>query len=160
MFRCWCLATMLSFLVIPEATAQEHPGAESYRQVCQLCHGERGRGDIAPALVPMGFDAEYVLAVVREGYGQMPPISQRELSDDDVRQAVGYLESLSSGSAGQAEASYDGPRTPQGPHSKAGAQDAIRTFPVVGRGAGTRLEAGSSGSPGGHPARAANSAGG
>ena len=111
MFRWWCLATMLAFLVIPEATAQEHPGAESYRQVCQLCHGERGRGDIAPALVPMGFDADYVLAVVREGYGQMPPISQRELSDDDVMQAVGYLESLSSGSTGQAEAGYDGPRT-------------------------------------------------
>ena len=79
--------------VVGTTEAQEHPGLESYRQVCQLCHGERGRGDIAPVLVPLGFDAEYVLAVVREGYGQMPPISQRELSDDDVRQVVAYLES-------------------------------------------------------------------
>ena len=67
MFRWWCLATMLAFLVIPEATAQEHPGAESYRQVCQLCHGERGRGDIAPALVPLGVDADVGLAGVGVG---------------------------------------------------------------------------------------------
>ena len=98
----------------PIAAAQDHPGVTPYRQVCQLCHGEGGRGDIAPALVPLGFDAEYVLAVVREGYGQMPPISQRELSDDEVRRAIGYLESLSSGSSGAAGLSYEGPRTPDG----------------------------------------------
>ena len=76
------------------AAVQGHPGAEPYRQVCQFCHGAAGRGDIAPALVPFGFDAEYVLAVAREGYGQMPPISRRELDDDAVRQVAGYLEAL------------------------------------------------------------------
>ena len=100
--------------VVGTTEAQEHPGLESYRQVCQLCHGERGRGDIAPVLVPLGFDAEYVLAVVREGYGQMPPISQRELSDDNVRQVVAYLESLSSSASGSTQTEYDGPRTPEG----------------------------------------------
>ena len=80
-----------ALLASPPAAAQDHPGAAAYRQVCLLCHGTAGRGDIAPPLVPLGFDADYVLAVVREGYGQMPPISTRELSDDDVRQAVGYL---------------------------------------------------------------------
>ena len=64
--------------------------------------------------MPLGFDAEYVLAVVREGYGQMPPISQRELSDDNVRQVVAYLESLSSSASGSAQTEYDGPRTPEG----------------------------------------------
>ena len=57
-----------------------------------------GRGGAAtsrPGLVPLGYDAEYVLAVVREGYSQMPPISTRELSDDEVRQVVGYLHELS-----------------------------------------------------------------
>ena len=78
------------------AEAQDHPGAGPYRQVCQLCHGTAGRGDIAPALIPFGFDAEYVLAVVREGYGQMPPISRRELDDDAVRQVAAYLEALTS----------------------------------------------------------------
>ena len=125
------------------AAAQEHPGAEPYGQVCELCHGAAGRGDIAPALVPFGFDADYVLAVVREGYGQMPPISRRELDDDAVRQVAGYLEVLTSPPApaagaaaaeteagatqpveaesgtGRAEGAaatvgYGGPRTPEG----------------------------------------------
>ncbi len=112
------------------AAVQDHPGAEPYRQVCQFCHGAAGGGDIAPALVPFGFDAEYVLAVAREGYGQMPPISRRELDDDAVRQVAGYLEALTSppavveaGLAGAAaaealeqaaDAAYDGPRTPEG----------------------------------------------
>lgn len=96
MFRLCVLVIVGILAVNGEGAAQDHPGGEPYRQVCQLCHGERGRGDIAPALVPIGFDTDYVLMVVREGYGQMPPISERELSDDDVRQVVAYLESLSS----------------------------------------------------------------
>ena len=102
--------------VVGTTEAQEHPGVESYQQVCQLCHGERGRGDIAPGLVPLGFDAEYVLAVVREGYGQMPPISQRELSDDNVREVVGYLESLSSSGPVVAESSSTTTNIPATPN--------------------------------------------
>ena len=94
-----CTAAGVLGPAVPAAGAQDHPGAEPYRRVCELCHGAGGRGDIAPGLVPLGFDAEYVLAVVREGYSQMPPISTRELTDDEVRQVVGYLEVLSSPSA-------------------------------------------------------------
>ena len=132
------LAAVLDVILLAavpvSAAAQDHPGAQPYRQVCQLCHGDGGRGDIAPALVPFGFDADYVLAVVREGYGQMPPISRRELDDDAVRQVAGYLEVLTSppaapeseeaeveaaeaGSRRQEpadDARYDGPRTPEG----------------------------------------------
>ena len=132
------LAAVLGVILLAaapvSAAAQDHPGAQPYRQVCQLCHGDAGGGDIAPALVPFGFDADYVLAVVREGYGQMPPISRRELDDDAVRQVAGYLEVLTSPPAAReneeaeveaaeaggrqqetaAEASYDGPRTPEG----------------------------------------------
>ena len=90
-----CLASVVLSTAAPAAAAQDHPGAEPYQRVCQLCHGAGGRGDIAPGLVPLGYDAEYVLAVVREGYSQMPPISTRELSDDEVRQVVGYLDELS-----------------------------------------------------------------
>ncbi len=90
-----CLAAGVVVSAAPAAAAQDHPGAEAYQRVCQLCHGAGGRGDIAPGLVPLGYDAEYVLAVVREGYSQMPPISTRELTDDEVRQVVGYLDELS-----------------------------------------------------------------
>ena len=90
----WIVAGVLS-TAAPAAAVQDHPGTEPYQRVCQLCHGAGGRGDIAPGLVPLGYDAEYVLAVVREGYSQMPPISTRELTDDEVRQVVGYLDELS-----------------------------------------------------------------
>ena len=106
------LATCLLLTPALSAAAQEHPGRAPYRQVCQLCHGSDGRGDLGPSLVPLGYDVDYVLAVVREGYSQMPPISRRELSDDDVRQVVAYLESLSPQSP--PVSSYDGPRTSDG----------------------------------------------
>ena len=107
-------AGVLLVMVASSAGAQEYPGAEPYRRVCQACHGEEGRGDLAPSLVPLGFDVNYVLAVVREGYSQMPPISERELSDDDVRQAVAYLESLTAQQPSTAPGVYDGPRTADG----------------------------------------------
>ena len=108
------LAACLVLVVASAAAAQDHHGADPYRRVCQLCHGAGGRGDMAPGLVPLGFDADYVLAVVREGYGQMPPISRRELSDDEVRQVVGFLEALSSQPAAAPASSFDGLRTPDG----------------------------------------------
>jgi cytochrome c5 len=126
LFRLFTLTIAIAMTMANGATAQEHPGDEPYRQVCQLCHGEMGRGDMAPSLVPLGYDAEYVLAIVREGYSQMPPISRRELSDDDVRQVVAYLDMLASPSPEAVESAapasnatsqavsdspYDGPRT-------------------------------------------------
>lgn len=90
---------VLAAAVPASAGAQEHPGAEPYGRVCLLCHGPAGRGDAAPALVPFGFDAEHVLTVVREGYGQMPPLSRREIDDDAVRRVAGYLEALTAAEA-------------------------------------------------------------
>ena len=77
------------------AQNQTHPGAAPYREVCQACHGPLGRGDLAPALVPGAYDSEYVLAVAREGFGEMPPISRRELTDDQIRAVTAYLATLS-----------------------------------------------------------------
>ena len=94
-------AGVVLLAAVPAAAgAQEHPGAEPYRQVCLLCHGPAGRGDAGPALVPFGFDAEHVLTVVREGYGQMPPLSRREIDDDAVRRVAGYLEALTAAGTG------------------------------------------------------------
>lgn len=69
-------------------------GGEHFARVCEPCHGAQGRGDSAPRLVPFSRDVEEVLGIVREGVGQMPPISARELTDDAVRQTVEYLKSL------------------------------------------------------------------
>ena len=70
---------------------QTESGAVAYTRVCQACHGANGTGGIAPALVPMRKQAAEVLAIVREGTGQMPPVSTRELSDEEVARIFEHL---------------------------------------------------------------------
>ena len=71
------------------------PGQVAFDKVCKVCHGPEGRGDSAPRLVPFDRDYQEVLAIVRDGRGEMPPISERRVSDDEVKQIVDYLHSLS-----------------------------------------------------------------
>jgi mono/diheme cytochrome c family protein len=76
------------------ASAAAGQGAEAaFASVCAPCHGADGRGGLAPSLVPMNRGVEEVLAIVREGNGQMPPISTREVTDEQVRQIFEYLRS-------------------------------------------------------------------
>jgi mono/diheme cytochrome c family protein len=75
---------------------QENPGQAAYSRICQVCHGPEGRGDAGPSLVPLDKEYDEVLAIVREGGGQMPPISAERVSDDDVKHIVEYLKSLKS----------------------------------------------------------------
>jgi quinoprotein glucose dehydrogenase len=76
----------------PAATARS--GDEAYRAVCQACHGQNGRGGLAPALVSISKGVDEVLGIVRDGLGQMPPVSATELSDQEVGAIVEYLRAL------------------------------------------------------------------
>jgi mono/diheme cytochrome c family protein len=76
--------------------AQEDVGKAAFARVCQVCHGSEGRGDAGPSLVPLDKALDEVLAIVREGVGQMPPISAERVSDEDVTRIVAYLKSLKS----------------------------------------------------------------
>jgi len=73
----------------------KHPGQVDFDRVCKVCHGPEARGDAGPRLVPFTREYEELLGIVREGTGQMPPISSRELPDEGVAQIVAYLKSLS-----------------------------------------------------------------
>lgn len=90
------LIVALSAVAAGAAPAYQQPGAAAFANVCESCHGPQGRGNQGPRLVPLPKDDEEVLAIVREGFGQMPAISSRELSDERVREIVVYLKSLSS----------------------------------------------------------------
>ena len=105
------VACCISLLVGGVHTAwAQHPGEAAYGKVCVTCHGPQGAGGLAPALAPMSYDADYVLAIVREGFGQMPPISARELNDDEVAQVVEYLRDPGAApAAGQAAAAPEHP---------------------------------------------------
>ena len=76
------------------AAAPDQPPEQAFARVCGACHGIEGRGGLAPGLIPMTKSANEVLAIVREGIGQMPPISARELSDADTLRIAEYLRSL------------------------------------------------------------------
>jgi len=76
------------------------PGAEiqgrlAFDRVCQTCHGSAASGGAGPRLAPFSRDYDELLGIVREGAGEMPPISARELSDEGVAQVLAYLKSLS-----------------------------------------------------------------
>jgi mono/diheme cytochrome c family protein len=73
---------------------KDHPGKASYDKVCRICHGPDGMGNQGPALVPFTMEPEELLVRVREGGGEMPPISANRVSDDDVKQIAAYLKSL------------------------------------------------------------------
>ncbi len=77
-----------------DASDSKPTGQVPYERVCMVCHGPEGRGDGAPTLVP--FDRTYydLLAIIRDGRGEMPPISTRRLSDDETKQIVEYLGGL------------------------------------------------------------------
>ena len=70
------------------------PGKVPYDRVCKVCHGEDARGDAGPRLVPLDMEYEELIAKVREGGGEMPPISTTTVSDDEVKQILAYLKSL------------------------------------------------------------------
>jgi mono/diheme cytochrome c family protein len=97
MLRVLSLSTVLLLLCAAASSvshAQENSGKAAYARVCQVCHGSEGRGDAGPSLVPLDKEFDEVLAIVREGVGQMPPISTERVSDEDVKRIVQYLKSL------------------------------------------------------------------
>ena len=75
--------------------ASPEKGQAAFNRVCKVCHGPEAQGDGGPRLVPFNLEFDQLLGIVREGTGQMPPISARELPDDDVKQIIVYLKSLS-----------------------------------------------------------------
>jgi mono/diheme cytochrome c family protein len=93
------LAVCASAIVVAVPFAQKpetpHPGLADFDRVCKVCHGPEGRGDVGPRLVPFTREYEELLAIVREGSGQMPPIAARELPDEGVARVLAYLKYLS-----------------------------------------------------------------
>ncbi len=76
------------------AQATPSEGEQIYNRVCRVCHGANGRGDAAPRLVPFDRSVEDLRGIVRDGRGDMPPQSERTISDDEVTAVAAYLTSL------------------------------------------------------------------
>ena len=99
--RIFLALTCITLVTVPLARAagsaqdDDEPSGETlYDGTCGLCHGPEGSGDAGPRIAPMGRELSEVLEIVRNGNGQMPAISEDELSDAQVARVVAYLRSL------------------------------------------------------------------
>jgi mono/diheme cytochrome c family protein len=99
-FRAVLFATALMAAALPAAQSADHAGKPPYDRNCGVCHGPGGRGNVAPPLVPLERTFDEVLAIVREGRGEMPPASANAVSDDAVRLIVDYLQAQQKKTAG------------------------------------------------------------
>jgi mono/diheme cytochrome c family protein len=95
------LAVLSGFLTAaPRALQGGGGGKAAFDRTCAECHGAEGRGkggaDDAPSIVPMTKDYDSLLALVREGGCKMPALGRDKIADDEVRQVLDYLRSVSS----------------------------------------------------------------
>jgi mono/diheme cytochrome c family protein len=81
------------------AAAPTLTGAQAYQVACAGCHGRTAAGGQGPPLAGSTRDINELLAIVREGRGQMPPLSPRDVTDDHVTLIAEYLRTL--GTAGR-----------------------------------------------------------
>lgn len=75
--------------------AQSGAGKADFERICAGCHGAEGVGDVGPPLVPFTRSNRELLGIVREGIGQMPALSVRDISDEEVAAVAEYLRGLS-----------------------------------------------------------------
>ena len=88
---------------LPFAQAQDDTidGAERFTTLCGMCHGAVGPGtailarrmdpDVAPLEARDDLPADYVRAVVRQGLGNMPPLTRVDVSDGELDAIAAYL---------------------------------------------------------------------
>jgi mono/diheme cytochrome c family protein len=92
---CFALAISVAGFTGDLRAGQPPPnGQPVYERVCRVCHGPDGEGAAAPALVPFERELEDVLVIVRDGSGQMPPISAERVSDEEIAAVVAYLQTI------------------------------------------------------------------
>ena len=87
------IATLMSDAVATRQS-QPLPGKVPYDRICAACHGENAEGSQGPRLAGIALEYDEFLAKVRHGGGEMPSISQKEITDDEVKQVLEYLKSL------------------------------------------------------------------
>ena len=93
-FGCLVVALALSTRILGRAA--DHPGQSVYDRQCSQCHGPegRGRGTVAPSLIPFDWSYEEALELIRHPVCNMPPIPESKVSDAEVAQIVAYLKTI------------------------------------------------------------------
>jgi quinoprotein glucose dehydrogenase len=90
-------ATPAASSAVPASAASATTGQQAFTNVCSGCHGRTAGGGMGPGLVGMTKGNEELLAIVREGRGQMPATGPRDLTDEQILLIAEYLRSLGGG---------------------------------------------------------------
>ena len=97
--RVLLMPALLTGLLFSGAAAAE-PSATNGRVLfakvgCYLCHGYQGQGGAAgPRIAPDPLPYDGLAAFVRTTSGEMPPYSEKLLSDKDLADIYAYLQSI------------------------------------------------------------------
>jgi mono/diheme cytochrome c family protein len=94
-----CVGYLVAAIVLSAWTvgrAADADGKRLYDDHCSQCHGPegRGRGTVAPSLVPFEWSYAEALELVRRPVCDMPPIPESKVSDAQVAQIVAYLKTI------------------------------------------------------------------
>jgi mono/diheme cytochrome c family protein len=74
----------------PTTSTDAAAGAEVYERACAPCH----TGGDAPQVANVGYTAARMRQQIREGSGQMPPISESRLSNEDMEALLAHLKTM------------------------------------------------------------------
>ena len=97
MISCALLLTLIGISSVAAQTADENKRGHDLfiNRGCYLCHGTVGQGGIAgPHLVPDTLPVDAFLAFVRTPPNQMPPFSEKIMSDAELHDVHAYQSSL------------------------------------------------------------------
>jgi len=83
-------------LVAAAELSQAERGQQTYMRVgCYQCHGSDGQGnDAGPALTPDTLPAVAIASFIRFSAGRMPVYPEEVLSDQEIADIVGFLQSV------------------------------------------------------------------
>jgi mono/diheme cytochrome c family protein len=91
-----CLVVLMTVCTRTVGRAADDSGERLYDAHCSKCHGPegRGRGNVAPSLIPFDWSYEEALELIRHPVCDMPPVPESAVSDAQIAQIVAYLKSI------------------------------------------------------------------
>ena len=95
----------LSFLVMPveaqvsgKTEAPDSEGAKLFKQHCEVCHGEGGKGNIGPDLTDSkwkyGSTDNDLFTTISKGRSGGMPAWENQLSPDKIKKLITYIRSI------------------------------------------------------------------
>jgi len=84
--------------VTTKTAALDAEGAKLFKQRCEVCHGEGGKGNIGPDLTDSkwkyGSSDDEIFTTISKGRSGGMPAWENQLSADKIKELIAYIRSL------------------------------------------------------------------